>query len=265
MIMSDKIVLAERIPYLGRDEVRPPLEARLRRLASDLEVSVQLEGVTRNGFPTIGVKGPDLEAYTELIRRKLGTAPADQSEIEVDDNFKAYATSINTRRQSIEIEIGPISTNFRSEIRKGALTAQLCDGRSFPVERIAQTYCIQEGVPVHVRVTSIDTELKEIEVWLSDDQVTRFEEWRRQRFHRIIAVGGFQDRIREAIRLSKVERDVIEVDELSLTAHSLVCKLGTEAPGIIAKIGRYIGGFKLYAFLPDRVDKVRITPPERSS
>jgi len=265
MIMNDKIVLAERIPHLGREDLRLPFEARLRRLASDLEVSVQLEGVTKNGFPTIRVKGPDVEPYTELIRRKLGTAPAGRSEIEVNDNFKAYATGISTRRQTIEIQIGPISMSFRSEIAREALMAQLCDGRSFPVERIAQTYCIQEGVPVHVRVTSINTEVKEIEVWLSDDQVSQFEDWRRQRFHRIIAVGGFQDRIREAIRLSKVERDVIEVDELSLTAHSLVCKLGTEAPGIIAKIGRYVGDFRLYAFLPDRVDKIRITTPERPS
>jgi len=263
--MNGKILLAEMIPNLSPEELRSPLEARLRKLASDLEVSVEFEGVTKNGFPTIGVKGPDIEAYTELIRRKLGIAPADRSEIEVNDNFKAYARGINTRRQTIEIEIGPISTRFRSEITREALMAQLCDGRSFPVERIAQTYCIQEGVPVHVRVTSIDTQLKEIEVWVSDDQVSRFEEWRRQRFHRIIAVGGFQDKIREAIRLSKVERDVIEVDELSLTAHSLVCKLGTEAPGVIAKIGRYVGRFRLYAFLPDRVDKIRITTLERSS
>jgi len=265
MIMDDQIVLAERIPHLSREELRLPLEARLRKLASQLEVSVQLEGVTRNGFPTIGVKGRDVEAYTELIRRKLGSAPATRSEIEVNDNFKAYTVGINMTRQTIEIEIGPISMNFRSEITSQALMAQLCDGRSVPIQRITQAYCIQEGVPVHVRVTSIDTELREIGVWLSDDQVSQFEEWRRERFHRIIAVGGFQDRIREAIRLSKVERDVIEVDELSLTAHSLVCKLGTEAPGVIAKIGRYVGGLRLYAFLPDRVDRIRVATSERSS
>jgi hypothetical protein len=59
------------------------------------------------------------------------------------------------------------------------------------------------------------------------------------------------------MRLSKVERDIIEIEELAFTANSLVCKLGTEAPGIIAKIGRYISNFKLYAFLPERVDKLR--------
>jgi hypothetical protein len=59
------------------------------------------------------------------------------------------------------------------------------------------------------------------------------------------------------MRLSKVERDVIELEELAMTAHCLVCKLGTDAPGVIAKIGRYISNFKLHAFLPERVEEFR--------
>lgn len=257
MIMNGRLVVAERIPHLGREEFRPLLEARLRKLSSSLDVSVELEGVTSNGFVRIGVQGSDSEVFTELVKRKLGLAPLDLSEVEVDDNFKAYATKIDLKRQSIEVEIGPVSTYFKSEIAREGLIAQLCDGRNIRVDKIAQTYCIHEGVPIHVRITSVDTDRRHIEAWISDDQASRFEQWRRERFHRVIAIGGFQDKIREAMHLSKVERDVIEVEELALTAHSLVCKLGTDAPGIIAKIGPYISNFKLYAFLPERVDKLR--------
>lgn len=263
MIMKDRLVVAQRIPHSSIEELRSPLEDRLRKLASDLEVSVKVEGVTSNDFLRIGVKGPDLEVFTELIGRKLGLAPADISDLEVNDNIKAYPTGIDTRRQTVEVEIGPVSISFRSEITKEALMAQLCDGRSFPVERVARTFCIQQGVPIQVRITSIDSDRRNIEGWISDDQVSRFEEWRRERFHRIVAVGGLQDKIHEAIRLSKVERDIAEVEELSLMSHVLVCKLGTEAPGIIAKIGRYVGDFKLYAFLPERVDTLRFGTPDR--
>jgi hypothetical protein len=261
--MNDRLVVAQRIPHSSVDELRSPLENRLRKLASNLEVSFEVEGVTSNDFLRIGVKGPDLEVFTELIRRKLGLAPAQISDLEVNDNIKAYPTGIDAKQQMIEVEIGPVSINFRSEITKEALMAQLCDGRSFPVERVARTFCIQEGVPIEVRITSIHSDRRNIEAWISDDQISRFEEWRRQRYHRIIAVGGLQDRIDKAIRLSKIERDIAEVEELSLMSHMLVCKLGTEAPGIIAKIGRYMGDFKLYAFLPERVDKLRFSTPDR--
>ena len=256
MIMNGKLVIAERIPTHAQKELLPIFKARIHKLASGLDVTAQL-GATSNGFVSGEVQGSDAEFFVELIKRKMGLAPRDLSEIEVNDNFKAYTSRINPKRQSIEVEIGPVSTDIRSEIVERALMAQLCDGRSIPVEKVALTYCIQEGVPVLVRITSIDPERRRIEAWISDDQVSRFEQWRRERFHRIIAVGGSQDELREAVRLSKVERDIIEIEELAFTANALVCKLGTEAPGIIAKIGRYISDFKLYAFLPERADKLR--------
>jgi hypothetical protein len=255
--MNGDLVIAEMIPYLVRKEWRSRLEARLRNLSSGLDVSVQLEGVTSNGFVKIGVQGSDSEVFTELTKRNLGLAPSDLSDVEVHDNFKAYATKIDPKRHAIEVAIGPVSTRSKSEIPREALIAQLSDGRNIPVHRIARAYCIEEGVPILVRITSIDLDRRHIEAWISDSQISRFEQWRRERFHRIIAVGGFQDELREAVRFSKVERDVIELEELALTAHSLVCKLGTDAPGIIAKIGRHISNFKLHAFLPDRVEELR--------
>jgi hypothetical protein len=255
MIMNDKLVLAERIPRDAKD-LMPLLRARIHGLQSGLDVSTRVE-ITSSGFVSAEVWGEDSEFFIELIRSKIGLSPRNFSEVQVNDNLKAYATGVDKRRESLVVEIGPVSTNVKSEVPKEALIAQLCDGRDMPIERVTQPYCIQEGAPILVRITSIDPEHRHIEAWISDDQIARFDQWRRERFHRIIAIGGSQDKLREAVNMSKVERDVIEIEELSFTANSLVCKLGTDAPGIIAKIGRYISNFRLYAFLPERVDKLR--------
>jgi hypothetical protein len=254
--MNNKLAIAERIPHGAQKDLMPLFKARIHKLLSGLDVSVQL-GVTSSGFVSAEVQGADSEFFIELIKREMWLAPRNLSEVEVNDNFKAYVTGINKKRQTLEVEIGPVTANVKSEVAREALMAQLCDGRDTPIERVTQSYCIHEGVPILVRITSIDPERRQIEAWISDDQIVRFEQWRRERFHRIIAIGGLQDELREAVRVSKVERDIIEIEELSFTANSLVCKLGTDAPGIIAKIGRYISSFKLYAFLPERVDKLR--------
>jgi hypothetical protein len=256
MIMNGKLVIAERIPHHAQKELMTVFKTRILKLSSGLDVSVQL-GVTGNGFVNAEIQGSDSEFFVELIKREMGLAPRSLSEIEVDDNFKAFVNVINTKRQSIEVEIGPVSTNVKSEIVREALIAQLCDGKNIPIDEVAQTYCIQEGTPILVRIRSINPERRQIAAWISDDQVARFEQWRRERTHRIIAVGGPHEKLKEAIRLSKVERDIIQIEELSFTANSLVCKLGTDAPGIIAKIGHYMSEFKLYAFLPERPDKLR--------
>ncbi|MGA2240246.1 MAG: DUF2110 family protein [Candidatus Bathyarchaeia archaeon] len=254
--MNGRLVIAERIPHHAQNELMPVFKSKIDKLSSGLDVSVKL-GVSANSFVNGEVQGSDSEFFIELIKRKMGLAPQNLSDVKVHDNFKAFVSGINAKRQSIEVEIGPVSTNVKSEITREALIAQLCDGKAIPVDRVAQTYCVHEGTPILVRITSINPERRQIEAWISDDQVARFEQWRRERTHRIIAVGGSHDRLREAMRLSKADRDIIQIEELSFTANSLVCKLGTDAPGIIARIGRFVSEFRLYAFLPEKVDKLR--------
>jgi hypothetical protein len=254
--MNGKLAIAERIPYHAQKELMPTFKARIDKLSSSLDVTVNL-GFSNNSFATCEVQGSDSEFFIELIRREIGLAPQNLSDVEVHDNFKAFVSGINSKRQSIEVEIGPVSANTRSEITSEALIAQLCDGKAIPADRVAQTYCVQEGTPILVRITSIDPKHRLIEAWISDDQIARFEQWRRERTHRIIAVGGPQDKLRDAIRLTKADRDIVQIEELSLTANCLLCKLGTDAPGIIARIGRFVSEFKLHAFLPEKVDKLR--------
>ena len=254
--MNARLVIAERIPHDAQRKLMPLFKTRIDKLSVSLDVSVQL-GLTKDNFVSAEVQGTDSEFLIELIKRKMRLAPRNLSEIEVNDNLKAFVSGINKKRQSIEVQIGPIPTSVKCEVARDALIAQLCDGKDISVERVAQTYCLEEGVPTLVRITSVDPGRRQIEAWMSDDQIARFEQWRRERFHRIIAVGGSQEELREAIRLSRTERDIIEIEELSFTASSLVCKLGTEAPGIIALIGRHISNFKLHAFLPERIDKLR--------
>ena len=251
------LVVAERIPSSSQEANKALLNERFRKLASGLEASAHVEGFTKNGFVKVEVEGEDSEVLGELIKRRLGIAPENASELGVDDNFKAYVTGIDQRGQSVEVDIGPASLHLGSEITRQALMAQLCDGRATPIDRIARAYCLQEDVPVLVRITRIDRDRRHLEAWISDDQIARFKNWRHQRFHRIIAVGATQERLRQAIRTCRVERDVIDAEELAFMASSLVCKLGTEAPGIIAKIGRHVGNTRLYAFLPEKIDELQ--------
>ena len=251
------LVVAERISLSDQQEFTPLINERLRRLAEGLDASARVKGFTGNGFTRIQVEGSDSEVLTELIRRKLNVAAEDISQLEVDDHFKAYVKRINPKKQSLEVEIGPLSAHVKCEINEHALAAQLSDGRMVPIERTARTYCLHEGVPILTRITEIDRHRRQLQAWISDDQMDRFENWRRQRFHRILAIGDFRERICRAIRFSGVERDVIDIEELAFTTSCLVCKLGTEAPGIIAKIGRHIGKVRLHVFLPERLDEMR--------
>jgi hypothetical protein len=261
--MTAKLALAECIPPAARKQLKPTLDARLRKLASGLDITVKVEGVASNGFVAIQIDGSDSEAYSALIRRAFGVAPSSISEIEVGDNVKAYVAKIDRDRQTIRVDVGITSPRVDTEITADALKAQLCDGQIVAVDRVANVYCIQEGTPIRVRVISVDAGKGRVHAWISDGQVNRYEQWRRERLDRIIAVGGFQDAIRDVLRRTRADQDVVELEELSLTTHCLLCKLGTDAPGIIAMIGRRLPEFRLHAFIPRKVDALRVSVAER--
>jgi hypothetical protein len=251
-----RIVIAEKIPQNAQRKLVPSFEEKIRRLSSDLDAEVRVS-VIGKGFIEAEVQGSDAELLSELIKTKMRLAPRNLSEIEIGDNFKSYVSGVNKERQAVQVEIGPVSSSLNCEITRKALKAQLCDGREMPVEKTIRSFCLEEDVPVFVRIDGIDPIRKRIEAWISDNQIARYEQWRRERFNRIIAVGGPQDEIQSAIRLTNADRDIIDVEELSFTTSALVCKLGTDGPGIIAKIGRHLSSFRLHTFLPDRVDTMR--------
>jgi hypothetical protein len=46
--------------------------------------------------------------------------------------------------------------------------------------------------------------------------------------------------VNTTVERTRLDRDVIEVEDLGLFEYALTCKLGTEARGLIPRVGRYM-------------------------
>ncbi|MFH0897452.1 MAG: DUF2110 family protein [Candidatus Bathyarchaeota archaeon] len=66
-----------------------------------------------------------------------------------------------------------------------------------------------------------------------------------------------------ALKRSGIQRDIAKVEELGFLEYSLLCKLGTDAPGVIKALGRYLPAVPLYAFSPRKVNRAlgELSPP----
>jgi hypothetical protein len=63
-------------------------------------------------------------------------------------------------------------------------------------------------------------------------------------------IGALAGGVWPAVRRVGLERDIVNIERLSLTSSILTCKLGTEAPGVISKLGPELSGARLYPFIP---------------
>ena len=52
---------------------------------------------------------------------------------------------------------------------------------------------------------------------------------------------------------TRLNRDIIGVEELGMFEHALTCKLGTDAAGLVSKVGRYMRNFGFIVFNPKKL------------
>ncbi len=196
---------------------------------------------------TVRARGEDSEVFLNVLKEKFGEAPVTQSSIERWDVRKGFVTGAGRVGFGVYVDLG-----ITQPTRKDALyplhrmRAQLADGLARSSRDILAENALSDNFPVSVIVT--DVESGKISVELTDDTRDLLLSWKSRPFDRVIATGIDRDRVEKTVYATHLELDVIEVQSLSLLVQCLVCKVGTDAPGIISKIGGRLRGVGLTAF-----------------
>jgi len=68
-----------------------------------------------------------------------------------------------------------------------------------------------------------------------------------------VVLGPSLHEIKMTLEHAELDRDVIGVKPLGTFEHALTCKLGTDAAGLIPKIGRNLRHAKFVVFNPKRL------------
>lgn len=227
------------------------LAEELTSLKGKLSASTNFAGFSKRGWATVDVAGEDSELVSELIARKLGLARLTLSEIEL---FANYEGLVNESSDHFEVDVGvekPKPLNVR--VKLSTLQAQLCDGNPLPMEEITKHYCLYPNCKVAIRITHLDPVRGFIEGWLADSQIALFSNWIATRSDRILLFDCSQHELRHAIQKAQLQRDIILIEPMTLTTHAVLCKFGTDAIGLIPKLGMILRKHKLQPFIPKRI------------
>jgi hypothetical protein len=133
------------------------------------------------------------------------------------------------------------------------LQTQLVESRKIPLKKIAEIYGFCEDLPLEVKVTSFGENESGIEAMLSDDQVKRVQTWQASLLDRLVILGLSLQDIKNILKNERLERDIIDIEAMGLLEHALTCKLGTDAAGLIPRIGRKVRRAKFAVFNPKKL------------
>lgn len=214
-----------------------------------LKVRMESVEATTNNWVQITFSGEDEKAALSYLENKIGICPVHMENLKKFSTTKGYLTSLDKNKDEIHVDIGIISpkTAFAT-IPLQHLQAQLADGRKIALQKLAELYGFCESLPITVKV--IEPKENHIEATMAEAQLKLYKRWIKSLLDRLIILGTSHHGIRKALKNSKCQNDIAEIESLGLFEYAIACKLGTDAVGLIPKIGKHLPNATLRTFSP---------------
>jgi len=247
-----KITLLQKKGKVEEKDFQIQLDTAIRLIIGNLSATATFSSFTREGWATLSVSGEDAEVVIELLSQNFGIATVDASKTELCGNYRGIVKSISPSGIAVDIGIERPRPTYVN-VKLSSLQAQLADGQKIPGRRILEHYCIFAETPISVRITLSSP--NEIEGWLSDSQISLFSRWITSGLERIQVFNCLPTHLDFAIRKAQLERDIISSEQLSFTVQSVLCKVGTNAIGLIPRIGSILRKSELKPFIPKRIQE----------
>ena len=188
------------------------------------------------------------------LHKKFGLAPLDFNEIHSSTLLRGKVVNSGGVGYGLYVDIGIGSPkHIDTLIPLHKLRQQLAKNEQLSCREILNLYCLYDNFPLEVYVTQLNRNLQTIEAEFSEKQISIFKEWIKLDLDRIIILGLPLDQVEQVVIKSGVQRDVAKIEELGLLEHMLVCKLGTDARGLINRLGPLVPRLFLRIFDPKKV------------
>lgn len=213
------------------------IDELLQNQFGDLEVQAEVIGNRQNRWVQVSIEGEDEIVAANYLRKELGVCPISLEAVEEGSVLRGYVSKVEEER--LLVDVGVFEPKIiQAVVPLEALHKQLLGGKAAGLSKIADAYALAEGLPLSVKVVAKDAEGLQAE--LTETQVRRFVTWQQSLLDRLVVLRASRELIAATLERTRLDRDVIDVEELGLFEFALTCKLGTDAAGLIPRVGRYM-------------------------
>ncbi len=224
-------------------------------LKTNLEgIDAKVELSMDENWVRASLSGEDETIAASYLRREIGLCPETLENVKRFDNLKGYIVELDRSPDRLNVDIGVFKPeNILATVPLKHLQAMLVDGRKIALRKIAELFGLSDGTPLNTKITIVDKVEKQIGASLATAQVERFNTWQESLLDRLIVLGATLQEIRNTLKYTGLNRDVVGLETLGFFEHGLTCKLGTDAAGLVSIIGRDLRSAKFVIFSPRKI------------
>jgi hypothetical protein len=239
---------------INNDNQLKQVDKALKLAFEGLEVEAKVLGTVADGWVQIALAGEDEEIATNYMIKEIGLCPSNFGNLKKLSTQNGFISTLKKNGGELSVDVGVFEPKIvHATIPLQRLQTQLVDGRKIALGKIAELFGFCKDLPVNVKVTRLSEEDSCMEAELSSEQIRKYAVWRESLLDRLLVLGSPLHEIEMTLEHAKLDRDVIDVEPLGLLEHALTCKLGTDAAGLIPKIGRNLKNAKFAVFNPKRL------------
>lgn len=230
------------------------LDAVLKLLLEGLDAEAKMLPAVAGNWAQIALSGEDEGIATTYLSKEIGFCPTNFEKIRKFSTLKGYIVNFEKSREELLIDVGISQPRIVfATIPLRNMQAQLVDGRKVALEKIGELLGLCENLPLSVKVVRASEQEGLVEAELSPPQVEKYWAWRDALLDKLVVLGVTSHKVKDVLEHTELFRDVINVESFGVFEHVLTCKLGTDAAGLIPKIGRALKNVKFAVFNPRKL------------
>ncbi|MEM3874888.1 MAG: DUF2110 family protein [Candidatus Bathyarchaeia archaeon] len=225
------------------------VEEHLKSSLRGLKVKAESVQASTRGWIQVTFSGEDEKAALSYLENTIGLCPTNAGNLTRFSPIKGYITSLGKSGEQLRLDIGPNIIDATIPLRH--LQAQLADGRKIALKKLVELYGFCENIPLTAKITHINGNY--LEAIIAEGQLKNYKRWIKSLLDRLIVLGASQQEIRMALKSAKCQNDVVGIEQLGLFEHAVICKLGTDAVGLVLKVGKKLPNVTLSVFSPKKI------------
>jgi hypothetical protein len=225
-------------------------------------LSVDLEGLevligklytNPHSWVVVELEGEDWEVASNLIQQYYGTI-CSFGELKAGQVRKGKLIQTGKYGYGLYADIG-IDSEERIDafIPLHAIRHQLVKNEKIPLRDISYACGFLDNFTLEISIDRIDSIKENIQASLSSEQVQLFKKWMKLNLERLIVTGVTRKHLKKVIGETGHINDILAIERMGLLEQVVVCKEGTNAPGLLAEIGRFLPEALISLFIPEKV------------